>query len=213
MPARTTTQQLVALFAILVFAGCSSDEPTGAAFDETVDPMIPAASLGQADLHQALAMLRQRTAAWHNADAVVEAGYTTQLGCIDERVVQGVNADIARGMGYHPANLDLLFDDAVDLMSPETLVLVPRPGGNGFRLAAFDYFVPASAAWPSPGDGGAPPVLPEIGIPFTWSAVHGGWMFHIWLWENNPDGMFANWNPNVPLCDCHLDPQTGSCLP
>jgi hypothetical protein len=29
----------------------------------------------------------------------------------------------------------------------------------------------------------------------------GGWMFHIWLWENNPGGMFANWNTSVPLCE------------
>jgi len=28
-----------------------------------------------------------------------------------------------------------------------------------------------------------------------------GWMFHIWLWENNPGGMFTNWNQSVPLCE------------
>jgi len=26
-------------------------------------------------------------------------------------------------------------------------------------------------------------------------------MLHIWLWENNNDGMFQNWNTGVPLCE------------
>jgi hypothetical protein len=39
--------------------------------------------------------------------------------------------------------------------------------------------------------------LPEISFA---ASRFGGWMFHIWLWENNPAGMFNNWNTAVPLC-------------
>jgi hypothetical protein len=29
----------------------------------------------------------------------------------------------------------------------------------------------------------------------------GGWAIHIWLWENNPGGMFTNYNASVPQCE------------
>jgi len=35
---------------------------------------------------------------------------------------------------------------------------------------------------------------------FTPTSRFGGWMFHIWLWEQNPSGMFGNFNASVPLC-------------
>jgi hypothetical protein len=37
--------------------------------------------------------------------------------------------------------------------------------------------------------------------PFVATTRFGGWMLHIWLWEDNKDGMFANWNTGVPLCE------------
>lgn len=195
--------------ACLLLVGCSVDGPVAASPEEDA----PDASVVSAEIGRTLDDLRRKTAPWHDVALASEAGYTVPIGCVDERVVEGVTPELARGMGFHSANLDLLFDDAVDLLDPEMLVYGEVQGTDKLRFAGFDYFVPASETWPSPDDGGAPPMLPEIGIPFTWSPVHGGWMFHIWPWWNNPDGMFANWNPTVPLCDCELDPTTGTCTP
>jgi hypothetical protein len=195
----------------LLLIGCGADTPTGSERAGALERLPAFSSLSQSEIAQTLAELRQHTAPWHNMAKAEEAGYTTMLGCIDERVVEGVNPEIARGMGYHPANL-ALFDDEVDLLNPETLVYGLQPGGK-LRLAAFDYFIPASETWPSPEDGGQPPSLSELGVPFTWSPVHNGWMFHIWAWWENPDGMFANFNPTMPVCECELDPQIGACLP
>ncbi len=42
---------------------------------------------------------------------------------------------------------------------------------------------------------------PEFfGIPFTRNDGFGVWMFHIWVFQHNPAGIFANFNPKVPQC-------------
>jgi hypothetical protein len=84
-----------------------------------------------------------------------------------------------------------------------------RPTFSRRKLAAFDYFTPYSEKWPGPDDPNfvrAPTLkdfptmsdLPDISFA---PSRFGGWMFHIWLWEHNPSGMFTNWNTSVPLCE------------
>ena len=119
-------------------------------------------------------------------------------------------------MGYHYINNGgrNLGDDLVELLDPEFIVYAPDkgPSNNGDvrrRLAAVEYFLPFSAKWPAKEDKSfkrAPTLhdfstmsqLPDV--EFTETTRFGGWMFHIWVWENNPDGMFANFNSSVPLC-------------
>ena len=117
-------------------------------------------------------------------------------------------------MGYHYTRGNNLADDAVSLLDPEFLVYAPtnaprKDGEARRRLAAFDYFIPYSAKWPGPDDPTftrAPTLhdfptmtgLPDIAFA---PSRFGGWMFHIWLWEHNPSGMFTNWNTTVPLCE------------
>ena len=117
------------------------------------------------------------------------------------------------GMGYHYTRRNNLADDSVSLLDPEFLVYAPKngPDKDGVvrrRLAAFDYFIPFSAKWPGPTD----PTFkraPRLHDFSTMSSLpdstfapsrFGGWMFHIWLWEHNPGGMFTNWNTSVSLC-------------
>jgi hypothetical protein len=76
-----------------------------------------------AEFSQALADLRRATAPWHNKQKAEQAGYTLNIGCIDERAT-GLAAQDARGMGYHftipPADPSqpppLLADDKVELL-------------------------------------------------------------------------------------------------
>ena len=89
-------------------------------------------------------------------------------------------ADFGRGDGTH----------ALD--KPQYLVYAPQEHGPR-RLAALDYTVPYEK-WNSAG----PPQF--FGIPFTRNDGFGVWMFHIWLFQHNPAGTFANFNPDVPLC-------------
>ncbi|HET8633989.1 MAG TPA: hypothetical protein VFL88_07550 [Gemmatimonadales bacterium] len=125
---------------------------------------------------------------------------TNPDGCISDRTMGG--------MGYHYAG-KFPIDDHVNYLEPELLVFAPNNGPHNSpdgatrsRFAGFDYFVPYSMVWP---ENGTPPTSADLGlaiepaIPFQKSRF-GGWMFHIWLWAHNPDGMFANWNSAVPLC-------------
>ena len=202
---------VLTLFAAALTA-CGTDSPL------PTSQMSHPGSLKLSDLSQVadaqtLSALRQLTAAFHDVDAATSAQYglfalppaTAPDGCISDATMGG--------MGYHYTRGNNLGDDAIDLLDPEFLVYAPTdaPRVDGVartRLAAVEYFLPFTAKWPAPGTpGGKTPTLHDFpstsGLPdvaFTPTTRFGGWMFHIWLWEDNHDGMFQNFNQSVPLC-------------
>jgi hypothetical protein len=208
---RSGTNLVVVLIVSVGIGGCSPERPTVAESTTAHRHIVATSSLSPSEVGKALARLRMLTAKWHQYANAAAEGYAVAVGCIDERVVAGTTEP--RGMGFHFANPALLGDDAGSLYEPELVIYIGDPTTGIARLAGFDYFIPASATWPSPGAGGTAPILPELGLPYTWSAVHNGWMLHAWPWRHNPDGMFDNFNPEVPLCPCQLDPQTPACTP
>lgn len=197
-----------------VLAACNSDTPV-----QTDNHLHHAglvlSDLNQASSAQALSDLRAFTAPLHDVDAAEALHYgllvapplTAADGCISDMT--------AGGMGYHYTRGNNLADDAITLTDPEFLVYAPTnaPRVDGVarrRLAAVEYFIPFSPTWPAPGAAGftrAPSLhdfpttstLPDSS--FAPTTRFGGWMFHIWLWEQNPDGMFKNFNTSVPLCE------------
>lgn len=202
---------LVLTFAAVgVFAACD-DQATSLAAPDAAGVSLDASPVaGNPLLARQLGELKQSTAKYHDL-AVATADYpvlfadpalTSPDGCISDAT--------AGGMGYHYAGA-VGIDDEVDYRTPELLVYAPVQGGPRtdpqgnprFRLAAFDYFIPYSDMWP---ESGSAPTSEDMGLaidpPIAFAPSRfGGWMFHIWLWENNPDGMFSNWNSAVPLCD------------
>ena len=197
-----------------VLAGCNQDSPVQANGHLSHQSGLDLSTLSGPAVAPTLSALKQSTAAFHDVDAAAAAGYalftapplTAADGCISSA------AD--GGMGYHYGRLNNLADDSVSLLDPEFLVYAPKdaPRKDGearTRLAAFDYFIPYGTKWPGPSDPNfkrAPTLhdfstmnaLPDIAFA---PSRFGGWMFHIWLWEQNPAGMFANWNRSVPLCE------------
>jgi len=124
--------------------------------------------------------LRLATAPFHSIDVARAAGWDTPLTDCWE--------DPQGGMGYHYGNLDLI-DGEVEPFRPETVLYEPLSNGS-LRLVAVEYLVPEEL---SP----EPPVL--FGRQFH-SNGNGLWILHVWVWRNNPRGMFADWNPRVS-CD------------
>jgi len=207
------TAQLLGSFAF-VLAGCNADTPVQADGHLAHGNGLVLSSLSRATNAQTLAALRTLTAPLHDLSKAEAAGYglfvlpplTAADGCISS------TAD--GGMGYHYTRGNNLADDAVTLLDPEFLVYAPKDGPRKDgearrRLAAFDYFIPYSPKWPGPDDPNferAPrlkdfPTMSDLpDIAFAPSRF-GGWMFHIWLWEHNPGGMFTNWNTSVPRCE------------
>lgn len=209
----TRTATLLTLFAAGL-AACSTDSPLPTSSRMSHPGSLMLSDLTDAASAQTLDALRALTAPLHDVDAAKGAGYTLFTmppltapdGCISDAT--------AGGMGYHYSRFNNLGDDAIDLLDPEFLVYAPKnaPRVDGVartRLAAFDYFIPFSAKWPAPTNPAfkkAPSLhdfpttsaLPDVA--FASTSRFGGWMLHIWLWENNPDGMFENFNTSVPLC-------------
>lgn len=196
-------RRLAVLCASLVLAaGCSSDAPTAQstmASHMHQDPLL-AADASPAE-RQKLAELKAWSAPFHDLDKAAAANYTTLFACIDETTV-GVDPAVARGMGYHimRGDVDLIHDGKVDIDQPEFLVyapsvrdaeLAPADRLKAARLVGFEYYLPGSPDDPAPE---------FFGDPFDYSPQFGGWVRHIYLWGNNPEGLTENFNAKVPLC-------------
>jgi hypothetical protein len=152
---------------------------------------------------QQLAAVRAATAKYHDVGAAEADGYVSTEECV---AVPGLG-----GMGIHYLNMGLLLEPGVDALKPEVLLYVPS--GDGMKLVAVEYITlalteidgvpqPWFAAEPPPnGFISANPVL--FGQTFNGPMPGHGpgepWHYelHTWTWQGNPQGIFADFNPNV----------------
>jgi hypothetical protein len=101
-------------------------------------------------------------------------------------------------MGVHLVNPNRL-DAIADPTQPEALIYEPLSGGE-FRFVGVEFIVPAPALAPD-----APPpqldghLLNYVGSPNRYG-LPAFYEMHVWAWEDNPKGNFADWNTNVS-CD------------
>lgn len=130
-----------------------------------------------------LARVRAATARFHDVATAQAAGYVPGSPC---------ETSPAGGMGVHYVNPELMADPALDPGRPEILLYDTRPDGE-LRLVGVEWWVPDMGQ-----------ERPEIlGVPFDGPmAGHAPGMpvhydLHVWVWRNNPEGMTAQWNPNV----------------
>ena len=142
-----------------------------------------------------LARIRTATAAFHDVDAAIAAGY--ELGYVNGagvRIITGCIAHPTLGaMGYHYFSKTLIDDLVVNVDRPEGLVYAPGPNGT-LQLQAVEYVVPGANSNP-PGVSTAPVLFGQDMVILV-PAV-GFYTRHVWLWGHNPSGMFANWSPEV----------------
>jgi hypothetical protein len=184
---------------------CGATTPTG--------PTATISPAGNEQLTAAvraeLAQVRAATAAFHDIGAANAAGYT--VWSPDPFAPGAVcPTNPAGSMGYHLVNPALrggaanpaAGDATVDPLRPEMLLYERRPDGK-MHLVGVEYLV-FKAAWERVnGAGAAPPVVLGQPLPFSsHSFVPGGanidhYELHVWVWSNNPLGMFAPWNPTV----------------
>jgi hypothetical protein len=105
-------------------------------------------------------------------------------------------------MGVHFVLPSRLRDGVLNPNEPEALIYEPMTGG-GFRLVGVEFIVIASDWAGLHPEGGTPAVdghlTHYVGEPNRYGlpAFHE---LHVWAWENNPNGSFADWNTQVS-CD------------
>ena len=169
------------LTTIALLAGCG-DNPIATETTASLQPQGVTANRGSEDAVQKdLAALRRVTAPFHQFDKAVAAGWSAQItGCMADPT--------AGGMGFHYGNPTLI-DGNARVEEPELLLYEPQKNGT-MRLVAVEYIVPLSA-WTST----EPPRL--FGRDFHVNAAFGIWALHVWVWEENPSGLYADWNPRV----------------
>jgi hypothetical protein len=131
-----------------------------------------------------LAQARRATAQYNNAELPVSDGWAGHY--------QLPVAHRVPGMGYHYVN-PALIDGTFNAAEPE--VLIYDDAGRGRRLIAVEYIVITGGPPPSGFTGSDDvwaPAPPPPGVP------PGTWTLHAWIWEGNPDGVFAPLNPSIP---------------
>lgn len=133
-------------------------------------------SVGAAALVQ-LEEVREATFRYVDVDAAVADGYV-DIGAF------------VPGMGWHYVNSDRI-DSRFKAERPEILVYADDPCGGKRRLVAVEYAIPLPLSRKAPAgfDGRAD----------VWESDEalGLWTLHAWVWEYNPDGVFAPFNPRV----------------
>jgi hypothetical protein len=143
---------------------------------------------------------RQVSRRFQDVSAAVAEGYVLQFGC--------VSGSHEGAMGVHFVNGALVGDGVLDPTKPELLVYEPQPNGK-MRLVAVDYLV-LSETWHA-NNPGAPEMMGQLFHLFDTPNRFGlpaFYTLHVWAWKDNPQGMFANWNPRVS-CD-YFDPSQPS---
>ena len=139
-----------------------------------------------------LAKVRQATAKYHDVNVATADGYVPTDAC---DAIPGVG-----GMGYHYFNPSLGMDSEVNLTTPE--ILMYESAGGELRLVGVEYFVGVGAP-DAPVPNPAPPAPILFGRPFDGPmpghipGMPPHYDLHVWIWQPNPDGMFAEWNPSV----------------
>jgi hypothetical protein len=140
-----------------------------------------AAPVFDATTLQDLERLRTATAAYRDIAAAHAAGFPASTPrCLSDPTLGG--------MGYHYVDRRIL-DDKLELERPEILLYARDTDGKD-RLTAVEYVIPLSQWTRS-----EPPTF--LGQTLKRSEQLKLWYLHVWAWEENPAGLFADYNPKV----------------
>jgi hypothetical protein len=126
----------------------------------------------------------------------VRDGYFSTVACVEFPTSggEGAMAYQAGGMGVHFLNASLI-GPTLDPAKPQ--VLIYEPVGDKLRLVAAEWFVPVAVSKAPPAVLGRSLEGPMEGHqPIMPQALHH-WDLHVWLWKDNPSGMFSPTNPNL----------------
>jgi len=139
------------------------------------------------------AAVREATERFQDVNVATGAGYVRFQGC--------VSGPERGAMGVHYSNF-ALFDDRIDVDNPEVLVYEPRNGR--LHLVAAEYVVPAEAWDPNHEPFDKPSLMGHLyhfaSAPNRYGPI-AFYELHVWAWQNNPSGTFADWNPAVSCAD------------
>lgn len=129
-----------------------------------------------------VARLRNATRSFRVLDSAVAAGYPREVADCIVHEHHGA-------MGYHHVNRSYV-DDKLEPERPEILLYERRPDGS-YKLNGAEFVLPFRFY---SRDSVAPVFM---GQKLSREDNLKYWYLHVWAWTENPDGLFANFNPDV----------------
>ena len=138
-------------------------------------------------------IVRRATERFRDLNVAMAEGWVPATPC-----VSGPDAG-AMGVHFVHPKPDRVGDGLLDADDPEFLIYEPLPGG-AMRLVGVEFVVLA-ADWAHKHPQGGPPTLEGNLLNFVDAPNRYGlppfFELHVWAWENNPKGSFADWNTRV----------------
>jgi hypothetical protein len=137
--------------------------------------------------------VRSATARYTDLNVAIAEGFVPATPC--------VSGPDTGAMGVHFVLPARIASGVLNPEQPEALIYQPMPNGS-MRLVGVEFFVLASV-WASKNPSGVPALdgnlLNYIGAPNRYG-LPALYELHVWAWEHNPKGSFADWNTLVN-CD------------
>jgi len=135
--------------------------------------------------------VRRATEHFKNLNVALDEGWVAATPC-----VSGPNAG---AMGVHFGLPARIGDGEIHGDEPELLIYEPLAGGE-MRLVGVEFIVIADD-WANKHPDGSPPAVDNHLMNFVGEPNRYGlpafYELHVWAWERNPDGFFADWNTRV----------------
>ena len=164
----------------------------------TITFLVTSPAMAQTpELPEELAAVRATLDKYRDPVVAVHDGYLSTVGCLQYRGVggEGTMSYGQGGMGVHFLNVGLI-GAPLDPSKPQVLIYEPR--GNELVLAAAEWFVPVEVA------GTERPTIfgRELGGPMEGhhplmpEGLHH-YDLHVWLWKDNPGGVFSPTNSTL----------------
>jgi hypothetical protein len=138
--------------------------------------------------------VRTATARFKDINVAISEGWVQGTPC--------VSGPDTGAMGVHFVLPARIAAGVLQAEEPEALIYEPLAGG-AFRLVGVEFIVLASV-WQGQNPSGGTPALEGdllnyVGAPNRYG-LPAFYELHVWAWENNPKGTFADWNTAVS-CD------------
>lgn len=186
----TSSILCVALGAPLLFAGSSFAHDGKASSDHAAhhDSRYKSSPLVE--------KVRAATRRYRNIDAAIAEGWVPGTPC--------VSGPSSGAMGVHYVLPDRIGDAVLSADLPEALIYEPLPNGR-LRLVGVEFIMLAEV-WNAANPDAQPALeghlLNFVGEPNRYR-LPAFYELHVWAWERNPNGNFADWNSRV---SCDLQP-------
>ena len=136
-------------------------------------------------------IVRNATARYRDLNVALAEGWVPATPC--------VSGPDHGAMGVHFVLPARIGDGLVNAEQPEALIYEPLSNG-AMRLVGVEFIVIADD-WARVNPGAGPPALDGnlmnlVGAPNRYG-LPSFYELHVWAWEHNPSGSFADWNTDV----------------